>query len=278
MKWLFSRKSTEKPGSAQVPGGRILVVSTPRSGNTWLRRLIATVYDLEHDRNEELWAHTPWGFPWGELPRRCVMQLHWEPEPSFIRLLREHEIRVVTLARHPLDVLISILQYSQHDNESALWVRGKGGDESGLRGASPCSKAFLDYATGSRASALLSISLDWWQARLSTNLRYEDLVRDPQKTLTQLARVTGGTSPGSTTRAVETCTIDKLRTPHNAPHFWQGKPGLWKKLLTAETAAGIVKAQPLSFKQFGYHCDPDPCLTREQAEENWEFLAKTVRR
>jgi len=60
------------------------------------------------------------------------------------------------------------------------------------------------------------------------------------------------------------------------PHYWQGKPSLWKKLLTAETARRIAAAQPRSFEQLGYRCDPHAGLTREQADSNWDTLAGII--
>ncbi len=276
MKWLFSRIPRLRPESAEAPGGRILVVSTPRSGNTWLRMMLARIYGL-HARNEQLWAHAPGGFRWQDLPQRCVLQLHWEPDDPLTRLLREHGVRTVTLARHPLDVLVSILQYSQHTEDTGFWLQGEGGDESPIRGASPCSEAFLAYSTSRRASRLLSVSADWWQTRLSLKIRYEDLVHDPHKTLARLTRTLGRVSPSVLSETIEACTIDKLRTPENfAPHFWQGKPGLWKKLLTAKAAWRIASANPRSFKRLGYRCDPDPGLTRKQADANWDILAGTT--
>ena len=121
---LLSLRPTFHIGNLLAPKVRAVIVSTPRSGNTWLRSLLANAYALEHARNEELWAHTPEGFPWSELPRRCVMQLHWEPDKAFQRLLRTQGVRPIAVARHPLDVLISILQLSQHSTETACWLRG----------------------------------------------------------------------------------------------------------------------------------------------------------
>jgi hypothetical protein len=56
----------------QTPGERIAILSTLRSGNMWLRRLLGAIYDLE-----ELSANTPAAVPWNELPKACVLQLHW---------------------------------------------------------------------------------------------------------------------------------------------------------------------------------------------------------
>lgn len=45
---------------------RVAVLSTPRSGNTWLRGLLDDVAQAE-----ELAVHTPEDLPWNNFPRRC---------------------------------------------------------------------------------------------------------------------------------------------------------------------------------------------------------------
>src|SRR5213082_2547039 len=41
---------------------------------------------------------------------------------------------------------------------------GDRGDETSLLDRPPCSDAFLDYACGPRAEAMLSVTLQWWDA------------------------------------------------------------------------------------------------------------------
>jgi hypothetical protein len=55
---------------------RIAILSTPRSGNTWVRRVLADIYDLT-----ELAVHNPADIP-VEIPERAILQLHWYREPS----------------------------------------------------------------------------------------------------------------------------------------------------------------------------------------------------
>ncbi len=163
------------------------MVSTPRSGNSWLRRLLDHVYGFSGEDRGELALYNPLEAPWSGLPGRCVLMTHWPRAGPLPALLEEHGFRVVTLARHPLDVLISILHYAP-SGASLRWMEGDQGDERPIFGASPRSAAFLDYATGPRARALLSVSPAWWSAPGSLRVRYEDLVRDPLGRLAKLTR------------------------------------------------------------------------------------------
>ena len=140
-------------------GLRLALVSTPRSGNTWLRTMLAAALDLH-----EVAAHSPRTLDWGALPQRLILQLHWCRDEAFLALLRDHGFRVVVICRHPLDMLISLLVYVQHGRETAGWLDGLAGDERVLDGASPLDSSFLNYATGDRARALLDVGVQWWSA------------------------------------------------------------------------------------------------------------------
>src|SRR5262245_66165344 len=98
------------------PRLRVAIVATPRSGNTWLRSLLGSLYGLDDvvcDRPEEV--------PWEALPERCVLQLHWSPDRDLRELLQDHEFHPVTVARHPLDLLLSILHFSTTWPGTSRW-------------------------------------------------------------------------------------------------------------------------------------------------------------
>ncbi|MFO0951010.1 MAG: sulfotransferase [Isosphaeraceae bacterium] len=257
---------------ARARGTRVMLISTPRSGNTWVRRLLTTAYRADESPRGESWAHSPDELPWDEFPLTSVVQIHWCPEPAFRRQIRARGFRVVTVVRHPLDTLISILQMCQGTRETERWLNGVGGDESPIWSASPTSQAFLDYATGPRARALLALNLEWAATPGTLLVRYESLVDDPFSGLTTLTRKLGRVQDVDVRRAVESNTIERLRASHNAIHFWQGKPGQWKRLLPGETARRIASAHWKSFQAFGYACDPDPSLGSDEAEANWRSL------
>ncbi len=243
---------------------RIAIVSTPRSGNNWLLHLLSRVYDLPRQA-----PNSPSEVDWSALPPRCVLLFHWHREPSFLAHLRQHHCHIVGMVRHPLDVLLSVLHYCLHG--STIWLDGEGGNEQSIIGALPCSPAFLEYATGARAGALLSISRQWWGAPESYSVRYEDLLADPAGQLQRLVEALGEPPCRPIPEAVAGTTLSELRRQHpeRKYHFWKGQAGLWRSQLPAREAGVIAAAHPGSFAPLGYACDADPCLEVRQADANW---------
>jgi hypothetical protein len=246
---------------------RIAVISSPRSGNTWLRSLLADAYGLE-----DFAFHNPAEADWSLLPRGCVLQIHWHRTPSFLRTLNDAGFRVVTMMRHPLDVLLSVLQFCQYDRSTLRWLDGENGNERPIYGVMPGSAAFVEYATGRRAAALLSVGTEWWRAPDVCRVRYEDLVADPVGELDRLIRDLGRPSLRPTDEVAGRATVAELRARCQADHHcWQGRPGLWRLLLTTDVARTIARAHPGAFA-FGYACDPDESLTPAHADAHWVHL------
>ncbi len=243
----------------------IALVSTPRSGNTWFRRLMATTFMLE-----ERAVHNPEDLGWHQLPDRFVLQCHWHRVEPFTSLLEEHQFRVVVLSRHPLDVLISILHFAPHEAQTARWLEGEGGNEASILGAKPRSAEFLEYATGPRAAALLTVSHEWRQAEGNYSLRYEDLVYDPAGELKKLGEALNHpATPEAIKEAIASNSMERLRAGCLNQHFWQGRPGLWKSLLPAEEARRIARFHRVVFDGGRYDCDTHEFLDSVQADANW---------
>ncbi|MCS6851346.1 MAG: sulfotransferase [Gemmataceae bacterium] len=247
---------------------RLAILSTPRSGNIWVQHLLSALYHLER-----LAPNAPPYVSWHTLPPRCVLILHWRPEEQLRGRLRQHGFRWLTLARHPLDVLVSILHFVLH-GPTDRWLLGQGGNEEAIVGVGPTSAAFLQYATGPRAAALLSITPAWWVCAEGLKLRYEDLVAHPETELQRLVEALGVRPLRSINEAIAANGLDTIRALHApaAHHFWQGQPGLWRQVLPAAVARAIAAAHPGPLTQLGYTCDPDPTLSENRAEERWREL------
>jgi hypothetical protein len=179
---------------------------------------------------------------------------------------------VVTVARHPLDVLISILHFCIFDSESENWLLGTGGSEAGIYGAMPRSRSFVDYSRGPRAAELLAVTPDWWETAGVVSVRYEDCVRDAADVLQRLENEFGTPRMGSRDSIIEACSLARLRSTATNNHFWQGQPGLWRQLLPAAEAQEIAAAHGSVFDRLGYSCDPDPNLVATSADRNWVQL------
>jgi len=255
------------------PPLRIAVVSTPRAGNTWVRHLLGTAYQVPHFAR-----HSMADADWAALPPEVVLQIHWRREPSFVAKLAEHGFRVVTVARHPLDVLISILHFCVYESESEDWLLGAGGTEAEIYATMPRSRAFIEYAKGPRAVELLAVTPDWWGQTGVLGLRYEDCVRDTDAELRKIETSFGPVREASRAVVIEKCSLGQLRKEAINNHFWKGSPGLWKLLLPAKEAQEIASTMTNAMVLFDYSCDPDPNLSDLEADLNWaRFVGDEVK-
>ncbi len=234
----------------------------------WLRRLLAAGFVLH-----EVSAHTPAEVDWDGLPERCVLQLHWRRTPEFADLLRQHRFSVATLVRHPLDVLLSILQFARHEPETARWLDGEAGDESSILDADPSSPEFLAYATGPRARALLSVTPEWLPYANAT-VHYADLVADTAGCLHAIAHALPQRPRLSPVHVAASVTFAGLKTEARNNHFWRGRPGVWREVLSDDVARAIANAQP-SVADLRFSVEPIG-VTAEQARERWFELAPTA--
>jgi hypothetical protein len=247
---------------------RVAVVASPRAGNTWLRGLLAGLAGAQ----QRAW-HTPGEVPWGTLPEQFVLQIHWQPETQFVDLLRANAFSVVTVARHPLDLLMSILHFCRHEPQTSRWLDGAGGTEDRLVGAAPDDDVVREYAASPRFRALLSVTDAWWDLA-TTRVRYEDLVTNTHPELKRLAADLG--LPATDTaveRVVSSLSLDAIRPTSSNHHYWQGAPGGWRRLLPAEIATDLARPVHDVLARYGYPVDPVEALDRETARATWEQIS-----
>lgn len=228
---------------------KFAVVSTPRSGNTWLRYMLAGLYGLKQHA-----VHTPQSLDWAALSDDCIVQLHWHREPAFLAMLADNNFSVITIARHPVAVLLSIWQFAPHEPETARWLDGEGGNEASILHRPTASPEFLSYACGPRARALLSISAEWWHAPGIVKVRYEDLVHRPEETLAGLCNLLGPTCR-SIEETLQDNTLEKLKLTTTNSHFWQGQPDAWRQMIPQDFVREIEHAHREIFKSLDYACE-----------------------
>src|SRR5262249_24567926 len=89
---------------------KILVASTPKTGNTWVKHLLAAAYGLPVKAVGQ-------GSAEGEFDRlgpNWVTQQHFYPADRLVRWGRDRGLTFVTTVRHPGDVLASLRHYAVH--------------------------------------------------------------------------------------------------------------------------------------------------------------------
>ena len=219
----------------------------------------------------EFAVHAPEEVP-GSLPKRLVLQTHWLKVAEIQMYLRKNRFAVVVMGRHPLDVLLSILHKVTHSSETSRWLNGAGRVES-LIGKTPVSQEFFDFATGSGSKALLSVTQQWWDPSSAVCVRYEDLLASTELELLRVARELGLQPVRPVEDVVRHHGFEREKD-WSPFHKWQGKAGLWKKLILPELALAVMKAHGGFFDQLGYSCEPDALLTRENVLEYWGKIAQ----
>jgi hypothetical protein len=247
---------------------RFFIVSTPRTGNVFMRRVLTDVLGIP---NYGVW--TPGEALWDQFPPDCSLAIHWRYSRELEGFVRERNFRIVVTARHPLDVLLSILHYAPVDAETNRWLEGEAGDERSLvAGTTPIDEAFVRYALSWRFAALLQVSVGW-AATADALLRYAEFVQQPRAEVETLLRQFGLRAVNDIDAAIATHSpqLTQARTPG---HYWQGAPNHWRRLIVPALANAIRERHPRAFTTFGFACDPDPDLTEAQARANWLALER----
>jgi hypothetical protein len=245
---------------------RLLLVSTPRSGNTWFRQLLCGALDLR-----VFAVHRPCDLNWAELPPRCIVQMHWRVKRDVWKISRDFGFQPIVIGRHPLDVLISILHFCNFELETNNWLDGEGGDETLIRGKDPTDPAFAAYATGRRATALLSVSPAWIEQKLP-HVRFEDLVAQTEPTLRKFLRHLAAEPVRPLPDIINENTLQKSRCSSKNHHFWQGSPGLWSRLIGRDLANQIYDVHADAFTSLAYEVDEACSVLPEESRRFWNAL------
>ena len=206
-----------------------------------------------------------------DLPERCVLQLHWYREPNFQDFLSKHQFHVISIARHPLDILISVLHFIRYEPETAKWLGGNCAIPENLAGRSPASQEFLEYAISFGGENLLSVTYQWWHDQSAIKIRYEDLVAAPADAMgiiCERLQVSSARIPDT----VASNSFERFKVLPNR-HGWQGRPGLWRELIPFQSASKIFVRHQVIFEKLGYEVSPT-LLTHETAETNWTGLLR----
>lgn len=242
---------------------QIAIVSSPRCGTTWARMVLARALNLEEIAVFN-WQDLP-----RELPEACVLSIHWYREPNFQSFLRQNNFRLIVLARHPLDVLLSVLHFIRYEPLTARWLEGNCVIPEQLIGSSSVSEAFNRYATSWGAENLLSISYQWWHEPGALRIRYEQMVADPKGQFSSIAKAFD-TATDRLEPVLGAANLEVFRAMPNR-HGWQGMPGLWRKLIPTTAALKIYLYHRRVFDVLGYSI-PLSLTSPASAKHNWEQL------
>jgi hypothetical protein len=229
---------------------RILIVSTPKTGNTWVKHLLATIYDL---------PIVPIGMAFDAdeiagLGPRWITHQHYAARPEVIDCAQRNNIVMVTTIRHPCDALLSMFHFVRNFSDRLVFAdvdpapqMARDGDTMGEHTAAYVKNGF---------STSLDISLSWIRSGRSHVVRYEDLQADPVAALQGLTADICPVPSDQIQRAIELCDIDRMRNlPGQDPRFFRkGAVGGWRAEIPQKITDIFRQTEPYpsQFAALGY--------------------------
>lgn len=271
-----------------APMGNVWLSSYPKSGNTWVRCLIACLRSgdgsLNFGRLSGASLH-PVAFDWledtldidaaemrpSELAaarasayrliasgRRHLCKLHDRYKAALFP--PEATAGTVYIVRDPRDVAPSLAHHMNLSLDDAITFMG---DAQAMLGVF---KAHWNNKMPQRLGRWSDHAASWLEGHTSPLLllRYEDMLRDTAGETCRLARFLGlPDDPATVDRVVDTCRFDRLqqreretgfaeRLDHMDRFFRQGEAGAWRRTLTVEQVARIVRDHGPMMERLGY--------------------------
>lgn len=238
-------------------GLKLVVASTPKTGNTWLRYLLKEVHRLPA-------RDLP--FPFAEpamAGERWIAQQHWFPSPEVLSWGEREGVVWLTTVRHPGDTLLSLYHYVRAYADDPRWAGDPPGE---MRLDADGPGAHVVQYVRSDFHHYLELSLAWAKSGRSIVVRYEDLCRDAESVLRRVVHEIAERAPGAgepldrVAGAVASCEIGQLREGLRLdPKFFRkGGSGSWAEELPPEVLEAFRARPPYPelFGELGYSADP----------------------
>jgi hypothetical protein len=146
---------------------KILVLSTPKTGNAWLVLIVSLLYQLPIVDIPEEFVE----YEFDKLPDNFVGHQHLFPNQDLCQWMNNNNVIVISTIRHPLDTLISYINYVQ-DYSSAEANQLNTHIDSGSLSKYIMNNFYYTYQLSSL-----------WHRLGSIAVRYEDLIEKPIQTL-----------------------------------------------------------------------------------------------
>jgi hypothetical protein len=238
---------------------RILILSTPKTGNTWLARLLSSIYELP-----QLGLVVPFDKRQARgLGERWVVFHHLRPSPGILDWIEQTQPVLLSVIRHPGDVLVSLYHHVRGFQPGVIDAK-----EARAMLTGPYERN--DIATDVSGSFLndLECSLSWMRTGRAHIVRYEDLWRDTHRELTRLTSLICPVPERSIDLAIERGDFSLMRrlAGKHGRFFRSGKVGNWPEALPEDVCAELSN-DPYRrvIEDLGYSMNPaDPILSAPQ--------------
>ncbi|MDG1204919.1 MAG: sulfotransferase domain-containing protein [Pseudomonadales bacterium] len=231
---------------------RIIVASPPKSGNEWVKNLLAVIYGLDLVAGPKHEDDMPEMLSKEVFLDNSIFHEHYSPSIAFKRIARELDAKIVTTIRNPYDIFVSLYFYVQ--NFPQLFPRGH--SSSLLFGRAIDHPRVIQYLADVEHGfgALINLSCDWYVDPDNFVLKYEDLYESPLRELRTLTENLGAIPDMEIERAIEVCSASNMRKRgvDMQKHVRSASTGDWKNHLTKNHTGVIAELYSDKIRMMGY--------------------------
>jgi len=253
---------------------RILIAATEKTGNTWLKYLLAHVYELPTPYISQDFSETEAD----SLGNRWVTHQHFLPERPLLNWAARTRTHLLTMIRHPADILVSLYHYCcnypDHYKEDPAVSAALAADVEQRRATADLPHHVVDgellRVLQERIMCDVNISISWIRSGRSSVVRYEDLRAEPQQTLSTLAETITPVSRDGVERAIHACDIKVLRDNYaiDSRFFRRALIGEWRSALPIHVLHRFAEEEPfrsqLSFLGYNVKLDKERANPRKE--------------
>lgn len=190
---------------------RVLVVAPPKSGNHWVKCLLAHAYGLawihEHGLSGPPAVALRALADRGEFKPGSICHVHYPYSADLVAVARSIPCQLVTIIRDPYDQFVSLYYHLQEFPEAH---RRRGAPAAAMIGQPldhPDVLHYLDRHFGQ----IIRKALGWVESGESAVVRYEALHHDPVAELTRLTAALRPVDLADIEGAIPACTAEKMR-------------------------------------------------------------------
>ena len=239
---------------------RIIVASPAKTGNIWVKLMLAEIYQLKVI-NEV--PRIPLRFlrafiNEGRFEENAIFHQHFRPTEAFFELIDPIDARLVTTIRHPYDVFVSLYFYVQrlshlfHEGAPLYPLIGRALDD-------PAVFEYLEKDEDGFGFQV-RLALDWVDCGRSIIVTYEDLLADTYQAVWGMTEQIQPVPARVIRQAVKNNQADRLRKKSLTlnKHIRAGTTGDWRNHLTRQHLELINKTHGPLIQRLGYGLHEDP--------------------
>lgn len=230
----------------------VYIVASPRVGGTVIAETLAQALGWQHIAS----GSDAFGIvDTNRLSGSAIIHTHELRDDFLPRLPAGQTAQVITVARNPLDTLVSGYKFAQHVPECLDWLDGKVFQTvpKPKSGTLADDKTFMAWAGGDGGKAMLAVTPSWWRHADAT-IRYEDFMAHPVRTTMDILAAID--PQVSYDRRQITGIVKRIQAGYlkdaKRPHRWNGGSGYAEKLLKPNDAALLKETHAEVFETLGY--------------------------